>query len=172
MKLNDTEYAFIASCKYDDRHGFDEGLAQGVNIDAVSFTDGQTSLILAISISNQDFIDRLLALDVDVSAIDNDGTSAIIMAASKGLYGCVETLISRGGDINHSDCDGWTAIYVAVRHSQDDCMALLVRAGADIECLKKDYPRAYDACKVIREACSLKEAARQENRGNENAMGM
>jgi len=92
-----------------------------------------TSIHLASSEGNTDFVKRLLDSGVDVNCTNYENDTPVLWAARGNHMATVRLLMSRGAKLNLQNDEGSTPLYWAIRHGYCDLVRLMVAEGrADV----------------------------------------
>src|SRR5262245_10294394 len=91
----------------------------GVDVNAVSYSDGTTALHRASQGGHAAVVEYLLSIGANVNARDMHGRTPLILAAGSGTkqrIDLVRLLLSRGAFVNAVDTDGNSALFAAIRN--------------------------------------------------------
>jgi ankyrin repeat protein len=105
--------------------------------------DGQTSLILAIARSDDQWTVFLLNKHADPDLPGRGGDTPLINAARVGYENGVEWLLEVGAKVDLTNRSGETPLIVAVEQRQTRIVQMLLEAGADPD--KTDHAAGYSA---------------------------
>lgn len=99
--------------------------------------NGQTPLMLAVILGEEEIIRLLVRAGADVNEINNAGKSALLIALEDGKFDIAEYLIKHGGDVNTVDHLGQSALFLTMNNNTDHkCIKLLkklIKAGYSFE---------------------------------------
>ena len=101
----------------------EQGLADGVAVDAVSEEDGLTALFYAAVGGHGAVVEALLKAGADVDRSDKNGNRPLLMGASMNHTHVVAALLAAGAKVNSPNAKGNTALDVS---STDEVKALLL----------------------------------------------
>ena len=118
-----------------------EGQPQGV-VDAKD-EDGNTSLIIAIERSDEQWTGFLLNKGADPNLAGKGGDTPLIAAARVGFEQAMEWLLQLGAKVDATDRMGETPLIIAVQQRDLQAVRLLLRHGADPD--KTDAAAGYSA---------------------------
>jgi len=94
--------------------------------------DGRfTPLMRAAKLGRLDIVDELLALGVDLAALNADGCNALWLACYNGSHELIERLIAAGIDIDRQNGNGATCLMYVSSNSKPDLVKLLLEKGAN-----------------------------------------
>jgi len=94
--------------------------------------DGRfTPLMRAAKLGRLDIVDELLALGVDLAALNADGCNALWLACYNGSHELIEGLIAAGIDIDRQNGNGATCLMYVSSNSKPDLVKLLLEKGAN-----------------------------------------
>ena len=136
-----------------DEHGFTPG-----NINAPQADGRFTPLMRAAKLGRLDMVDELLALGVDLGALNADGCNALWLACYNGSHELIERLIAAGIDIDLQNGNGASCLMYVSSNSKPDLVKLLLEKGANPDLKNFDDSTALDlaaslAClKLLRKA--------------------
>lgn len=91
-------------------------------------------------------VDKLLALGLDLNALDRNGSTALIHACGQGDVETVERLLAHGADTGVSAASGATALWAALSQGHTPILRILLAQGADINQTVAGYPPLNLAC--------------------------
>lgn len=94
---------------------------------------GITVLMLAAGMNSQEYMDDLLAIDLDINACDEMDNTALHLVAKEGLVDMVNCLLEHGANIDALNDKKNTPLFNAIRKGHDDVVKLLIRQNADIK---------------------------------------
>jgi ankyrin repeat protein len=121
--------------------------------------DGRfTPLMRAAKLGRLDIVDELLALGVDLDALNADGCNALWLACYNGNHEVIERLIAAGIGIDQQNGNGATCLMYVSSNSKPDLVKLLLEKGANPKLRNFDDSTALDlaaslAClKLLRQA--------------------
>lgn len=107
--------------------------------------DGRfTPLMRAAKLGRLDIVDELLALGVDLAALNADGCNALWLACYNGSHALIERLIAAGIDIDRQNGNGATCLMYVSSNSKADLVKLLLENGADPKLKNYDEFTALD----------------------------
>jgi ankyrin repeat protein len=107
--------------------------------------DGRfTPLMRAAKLGRLDIVDELLALGVDLAALNADGCNALWLACYNGSHALIERLIAAGIDIDRQNGNGATCLMYVSSNSKPDLVKLLLENGADPKLKNYDEFTALD----------------------------
>jgi len=107
-------------------HGFP---ADNIN---ASQADGRfTPLMRAAKLGRLDIVDELIALGVDLQALNADGCNALWLACYNGSHEVIERLVAAGIDIDVQNGNGASCLMYVSSNSKPDLVRLLLEMGAD-----------------------------------------
>lgn len=93
---------------------------------SLSFQDGQTALMLAVSHGRLDMTKLLLDAGADMNIQDEDGSTALMCAAEHGHMAIVRLLLNQTNcDSSILDLDGSSALKIALEAGHHDIGVLL-----------------------------------------------
>lgn len=107
-------------------HGF-----QPDNINAPQADGRFTPLMRAAKLGLLDIVDELLALGVDLNALNADGCNALWLACYNGSHELIERLIAAGVNIEQQNGNGASALMYVSSNSKPDLVKLLLEKGAN-----------------------------------------
>jgi len=94
--------------------------------------DGRfTPLMRAAKLGRLDIVDELLALGVELNALNADGCNALWLACYNGSHELIERLIAAGVDIDQQNGNGASALMYVSSNSKPDLVKLLLEKGAN-----------------------------------------
>lgn len=94
--------------------------------------DGRfTPLMRAAKLGRLDIVDELLALGVELNALNADGCNALWLACYNGSHELIERLIAAGVDIDRQNGNGATCLMYVSSNSKPDLVKLLLEKGAN-----------------------------------------
>jgi ankyrin repeat protein len=102
---------------------------EGIDVNARNLF-GQTLLHCAMQIGNGAIVDDLLAVDCDLTVVDEKEKSVLHIAAIYGHCDIVEMLLKKGMESNKTDSYGRNSLYYGVQYRNDDVVKVL-RRGFD-----------------------------------------
>jgi ankyrin repeat protein len=120
-------------------HGF-----QPDNINAPQADGRFTPLMRAAKLGRLDIVDELLALGVDLAALNADGCNALWLTCYNGSHALIERLIAAGIDIDRQNGNGATCLMYVSSNSKPDLVKLLLEKGADPKLKNYDEFTALD----------------------------
>lgn len=107
--------------------------------------DGRfTPLMRAAKLGRLDIVEELLALGVDLDALNADGCNALWLACYNGSHALIERLIAAGIDIDRQNGNGATCLMYVSSNSKPDLVKLLLENGADPKLKNYDEFTALD----------------------------
>jgi len=119
----------------------------GADINAKN-NDGNSSIMLAVEVDNDKFIDFLAdEFCADVGAASN-GHTALYRAAWLGNAVIVSVLLKRGCDVNQQNLEGWSPLHAAADRGHKEVVELLVetfKANVNLQNKQGTTP-LYHAC--------------------------
>jgi len=122
-------------------------IESGADINAKN-DDGNSSIMLAVEVDNDKFIDFLAdEFGADVGAASN-GHTALYRAAWLGNAVIVSVLGKRGCDVNQQNLEGWSPLHAASDRGHKEVVEILVgtfKAKINIQCKQGTTP-LYHAC--------------------------
>ena len=107
-------------------HGF-----QSNDINAPEADGRFTPLMRAAKLGRLDIVDELLALGVDLNALNADGCNALWLACYNGSHELIERLIAAGVNIDQQNGNGASALMYVSSNSKPDLVKLLLEKGAN-----------------------------------------
>ena len=107
-------------------HGF-----QPNDINAAQADGRFTPLMRAAKLGRLDIVDELLALGVDLNALNADGCNALWLACYNGSHELIERLIAAGVNIDQQNGNGASALMYVSSNSKPDLVKLLLEKGAN-----------------------------------------
>jgi uncharacterized protein len=107
-------------------HGF-----QSNDINAPQADGRFTPLMRAAKLGRLDIVDELLALGVDLNALNADGCNALWLACYNGSHELIERLIAAGISIDQQNGNGASALMYVSSNSKPDLVKLLLEKGAN-----------------------------------------
>lgn len=105
-------------------HGFSGNLASTI-------AHGMTPLMRAAQLGLVGLTAELIALGVDVHAVNHDDNTALWLGCFSGSRDVVEELVRAGSDLNHQNAVGATCLMYAASSGKTDVVRLLLELGAD-----------------------------------------
>ena len=135
-------------------HGF-----QSNDINAPQADGRFTPLMRAAKLGRLDIVDELLALGVDLNALNADGCNALWLACYNGSHEIIEILIAAGIDIDLQNGNGASALMYVSSNSKPDLVKLLLEKGANPKLKKLDDFSALDLAASVECLKLLKKAA-------------
>jgi ankyrin repeat protein len=94
--------------------------------------DGRfTPLMRAAKLGRLDIVDELLALGVELNALNADGCNALWLACYNGSHKLIERLIDAGVSIDQQNGNGASALMYVSSNSKPDLVKLLLEKGAN-----------------------------------------
>lgn len=119
-----TQASCFESAKMLLKHGADVNLSAGPN--------SESTLSLAASENQIDFVQLYLSNGGDVNAIMDNGSTTLVQAMNKIVSPkLVDLLLSSGGDANAKTGEGTTALFQAIQANRVDLMTVLLDNGAN-----------------------------------------
>ena len=107
-------------------HGF---VADNINAPQA---DGRfTPLMRAAKLGRLDLVEELLALGVDLNALNADGCNALWLACYIGSHEIIERLIAAGINIDQQNGNGASCLMYVSSNSKPDLVKLLLDKGAN-----------------------------------------
>uniref|UniRef100_A0A914XDM0 SOCS box domain-containing protein n=1 Tax=Plectus sambesii TaxID=2011161 RepID=A0A914XDM0_9BILA len=111
-------------------------LARGAD-PKITWYNGWTALHEAAAVGDDATVATLIAMNVDLFAIDEDHLTALYVACQEGRTLCVQLMLKAAGEraaelANMTSTDGGSCVYVAAQDGYDKCVELLVAIGADV----------------------------------------
>lgn len=107
-------------------HGF---VADNINAPQA---DGRfTPLMRAAKLGRLDIVEELLALGVDLNALNADGCNALWLACYNGSHEIIERLIAAGINIDQQNGNGANCLMYVSSNSKPDLVKLLLDKGAN-----------------------------------------
>ena len=107
-------------------HGFQPG-----NINAPQADGRFTPLMRAAKLGRLDIVDQLLAVGVDLAALNADGCNALWLACYNGSHEIIERLIAAAIDIDVQNGNGASCLMYVSSNSKPDLVKLLLEKGAN-----------------------------------------
>jgi ankyrin repeat protein len=101
------------------------------NINAPQADGRFTPLMRAAKLGRLDIIDELVALGVDLQALNADGCNALWLACYNGSHEAIERLIAAGIDIDVQNGNGASCLMYVSSNSKPDLVKLLLEKGAN-----------------------------------------
>ncbi|XP_022326507.1 uncharacterized protein LOC111126282 [Crassostrea virginica] len=99
--------------------------------------NGQTPLMLAVILGEEEIIRLLVRAGADINEINNAGKSALLIALEDAKFDIAEYLIKHGSDVNIVDRLGQSALFLTMSNISDHkCIKLLkklIKAGYSFE---------------------------------------
>ena len=120
-------------------HGF-----QSNNINAPQADGRFTPLMRAAKLGQLAIVDELLALGVDLNALNADGCNALWLACYNGSHELIERLIAAGINIDQQNGNGASALMYVSSNSKPDLVKLLLEKGANPNLRNFDDSSALD----------------------------
>jgi ankyrin repeat protein len=117
--------------------------------------DGTTPLTMAAATGEQAVVEKLLALKVDVNAVNKSHCTALLLAAARGHAEIAKLLLAHGADPNLAESHGATPLLAAADKGHFKTVELLVARGAGVNvcCTPGQYtPLMYAAANGCSEA--------------------
>ncbi len=96
---------------------------------------GETPLVLAIQIGEQELVRRLLDASADINARDWEGNTPLHAAVDNSNLTAVKLLISHGADVNAKNSRASTPLHESYRSGE--IARVLVEAGADVNAVNE-----------------------------------
>lgn len=108
--------------------------AFNADLNAVSLADpdGQTVLIMAIWLKNQEVAKTLIRLGANVHATNVHTHTPLILAATTGQIDVMESLIAAGAQLDAQTQKGSTALMYAIAHEKREAVETLINRGASV----------------------------------------
>lgn len=129
------------------------------NIDAPQADGRFTPLMRAAKLGRLDIVEALLALGVDLNAINADGCNALWLACYNGDHALIKRLIAAGIEIDRQNGNGATCLMYVASNSKPDLVKLLLDHGANRELKNFDDFSALDLAASLACLKLLKKAA-------------
>ncbi|WP_345980588.1 ankyrin repeat domain-containing protein [Sulfurimonas sp. HSL3-2] len=101
----------------------------GANLNKAD-VNGRTPLMLAASVGNSYFLERILENYADIDMTDNFGWSALIFAVYYSQMHVTKELLDSGSDINIMTNSGQSALQIATQQENHDLVNMLKDYGA------------------------------------------
>ena len=101
----------------------------GANLDRKDI-NGRTTLMLASSVGNSYYVQRIIENYADINMVDNFGWSALIFAIYYSQKEVAKQLLDAGADVNIVTKNGQSALQIATQFKNDYMIALLKDYGA------------------------------------------
>jgi uncharacterized protein len=120
-------------------HGFNPN-----DINAAQSDGRFTPLMRAAKLGRLDIVDELLALGVDLGALNADGCNALWLACYNGSHVIIERLIAAGIDIDVQNGNGASCLMYVASNSKPDLVRLLLGKGANAQLRNFDDFSALD----------------------------
>lgn len=126
------EAEFIAAARHGNTQKVSDGIAAGINVDAVD-DDGVPALLWAAVEGHTKTVEALVEAGADVDAGDSGGVTPLMMASRWALMDTVKVLVGGGADVNiiSSVGPGRTALMYASIGGYRGLVKYLLEAGAD-----------------------------------------
>ena len=122
--------------------------------------DGRfTPLMRAAKLGRLDIVEELLALGVDLDALNADGCNALWLACYNGSHALIERLIAAGIDIDRQNGNGATCLMYVSSNSKPDLVKLLLEKGANPKLKNFDDSTALDLAASLECLKLLRKAA-------------
>jgi uncharacterized protein len=137
-----------------EEHGFDPD-----DINAAQPDGRFTPLMRAAKLGRMDIVDELLALGVDLQALNADGCNALWLACYNGRHDVIERLIGAGIDIDVQNGNGASCLMYVASNSKPDLVRLLLEKGANAQLKNFDDFSALDLAASMACLKLLKKAA-------------
>ncbi len=137
-----------------EEHGFAPG-----NINAPQADGRFTPLMRAAKLGRLDMVDELLALGVDLGAVNADGCNALWLACYNGSHELIERLIAAGIDLDLQNGNGASCLMYVSSNSKPDLVKLLLEKGANPKLKNFDDSTALDLAASLACLKLLKKAA-------------
>lgn len=109
-----------------------------LNIDAVDYMTGETSLSIAASNGHTETVSTLLSRGANNNNKNRKGMNPLLLAVKEGHWNIVERLIQCGADIEQRDQSGRNSLMVAAEEGHVGIMELLLNKGASQIIIDKD----------------------------------
>ena len=135
-------------------HGF-----QSNDINAPQADGRFTPLMRAAKLGRLDLVDELLALGVDLNALNADGCNALWLACYNGSHELIERLIAAGVNIDQQNGNGASALMYVASNSKPDLVKLLLEKGANPKLKNFDDSTALDLAASLECLKLLRKAA-------------
>jgi ankyrin repeat protein len=135
-------------------HGF-----QSNDINAPEADGRFTPLMRAAKLGRLDIVDELLALGVDLNALNADGCNALWLACYNGSHELIERLIAAGVNIDQQNGNGASALMYVSSNSKPDLVKLLLEKGANPKLKNFDDSTAFDLAASLECLKLLRKAA-------------
>jgi len=129
------------------------------NINAPQADGRFTPLMRAAKLGRLDMVDELLALGVDLAALNADGCNALWLACYNGSHALIERLIAAGIDIDVQNGNGASCLMYVASNSKPDLVELLLEKGANPNLRNFDDSSALDLAASLACLKLLKKAA-------------
>ena len=133
----------IEATKAADLTAAEELLVRGHNVD-VRDENSRTSLFIASSRGNEDFVELLLRFNPKVNAVDKFGSSPLFYAAAGNHVGVIEMLVEKGAPLNAQNRQGLTPLMIAASEGHLAAVQALVDLKADDKVTDFTGRTAYD----------------------------
>ena len=101
----------------------------GANLNKADI-NGRTALMLAASVGNKYFVQRVIDNYADIDQIDNFGWNALIFAVYYAHKSTAKELLASGIDVNSTTKAGQTALQIATQQQNEAIISLLKDYGA------------------------------------------
>ena len=122
--------------------------------------DGRfTPLMRAAKLGRLDIVDELLALGVELNALNADGCNALWLACYNGSHELIERLIAAGAEIDRQNGNGATCLMYVSSNSKPDLVKLLLEKGANATLKNFDDFSALDLAASLECLMLLRKAA-------------
>ncbi|PTB17263.1 ankyrin repeat domain-containing protein [Trinickia symbiotica] len=118
------------------RNDFPHPLSRSVN--------GLTPLMLAVRQDDHAVMNALIALGLQIYAVDDAGNNALWYASTGGSPASIVRLVDAGIDIDHANDDGITCLMQAAANGRTEVMRLLIAQGANVTLCAPDGRSAMD----------------------------
>jgi ankyrin repeat protein len=129
------------------------------NLSATQADGRFTPLMRAAKLGRLDIVEELLALGVDIEALNADGCNALWLACYNGDHALIGRLIAAGISLDRQNGNGATCLMYVASNSKPDLVKLLLDHGANAGLRNFDDFSALDLAASLECLKLLKKAA-------------
>lgn len=109
-----------------------------LDIDAIDYITGESSLTIASSNGHTDTLSILLSRGANHDSKNRKGMTALLLAVKEGHWNIVERLIQCGADLEQKDVNCRNSLMISAEEGHVGIMELLLNKGADHRVVDKD----------------------------------
>jgi ankyrin repeat protein len=118
---------FVRAVKFNDASTVQDLLAQGMDVNSINGTRGETVLMIALREKSLKVFELLLKHpDIKLETHATNGDTALMIASFLGDLSAVNQLVAAGARV---DQPGWTALHYASAAGHVELMSLLLKKG-------------------------------------------